>query len=159
MVGFNFAPRGWAECNGQLLPISQNTALFALLGTTYGGDGRVTFALPDLRGRVPLHQGNGPGLSPRTLGESTGTESVALTVNQLPSHTHTLKGSATRQDTNRVAGAALSNSGYYSTQTPAADMHPAAVATTGAGQPHDNVQPVLCVNFVIAVEGIFPSRS
>ncbi|WHM40899.1 tail fiber protein [Streptomyces sp. BPTC-684] len=159
MVGFNFAPRGWAQCNGQLLPISQNTALFALLGTTYGGDGRTTFALPDLRGRVPLHQGAGPGLSPRTLGESTGAETVVLTAGQLPSHTHTLKGAATRQDTNRVTGAALSNSGYYSTQTPTADMHPEAVAATGGSQPHDNVQPVLCVNFVIALEGIFPSRS
>ncbi len=158
MVGFNFAPVGWAMCDGQLLPISQNTALFSLLGTTYGGNGTTTFALPDLRGRVPMHQGQGPGLSPRFLGESGGTETVTLDTSQVPSHTHALNGVAARQDSNRVAGAAPSNGGYYSTQTPGTAMHQAAIGTTGGGQPHPNVQPFLCVNFIIALQGIFPAR-
>jgi microcystin-dependent protein len=158
MVSFGFAPQGWAECNGQLLPISQNTSLFALIGTTYGGDGRTTFALPDLRGRVPMHQGQGPGLSPRALGEFSGVETVTLNTSQIPSHTHALTGVAARQDTNRVEGAALSNGGSYSTQNPATAMDPAAIAATGGGEPHTNVQPFLCVDFIIALQGVFPSQ-
>lgn len=132
LVGFNYAPINWALCDGQLLPISQNSALFSLLGTLYGGNGVTTFGLPDLRGRVPMHQGQGPDLSPRTVGESGGAETVTLTTNQIPSHTHTLTGSAARQDTNLVSGAAPTKGGYYTTQTPTVGMHPAAIAATGA---------------------------
>lgn len=159
MVGFNFAPRGWALCDGQLLPIAQNTALFSLLGTTYGGNGQSTFALPDLRGRVPIHQGQGPGLSPRLIGEVAGTEAVTLTTAQIPAHRHSLTGSSVRQDTNHAAGATLAKGGIYTTETPAVPMHPEAIAAAGGGQAHPNLQPLLCVNFIIAVEGIFPSRS
>ncbi|MGW2554070.1 phage tail protein [Streptomyces sp. NPDC001635] len=159
MVGFGYAPQGWALCNGQLLPIAQNTALFSLLGTTYGGNGQTTFALPDLQGRVPLHPGSGAGLSPRVRGESGGTETVTLTTGQIPSHTHTLNGVAARQDTNRVAGAVLANGGYYSTQTPDTGMDQAPIGATGGGQPHPNMQPFLCVNFIIALQGIFPPQS
>lgn len=159
MVGFDFAPQGWALCNGQLLPIAQNTALFSLLGTTYGGNGQTTFALPDLRGRVPIHQGQGPGLSPRLIGEVAGTETVTLTTGQIPAHQHSLTGSSERQDTNQAVGATLAKGGIYTTQTPAVAMHPEAIAAAGGGQAHPNLQPFLCVNFVIAVEGIFPSRS
>ncbi|MEV6026343.1 tail fiber protein [Streptomyces sp. NPDC052036] len=158
-LGFTFAPNGWAMCNGQLLPISQNAALFSLLGTTYGGNGTTTFALPDLRGRVPMHSGQGTGLSARSLGESGGTENITLTTGRMPSHSHTLNGVAGRQDTNRVAGAAPSTGGYYSTQTPGTAMHPAAIDATGGGQSHPNVQPFLCVNFIIALEGIYPSQN
>ncbi|MQY09985.1 hypothetical protein SRB5_00890 [Streptomyces sp. RB5] len=158
MAGFNFAPVGWALCNGQLLSINQNTALFSLLGTTYGGNGTTDFALPDLRGRVPMHPGQGPGLSSHDLGEAGGTETVTLTTGELPPHTHALTGVNSRQDTNRVPGAAPANGGYYSTEAPTAAMHPGAVQPTGGGQPHPNVQPYLCVNFIIALSGIFPSR-
>lgn len=159
LVGFNHAPTGWALCNGQSLPISQNSALFALLGTSYGGDGVTTFALPDLRGRVPMHQGQGTDLSPRTIGGSGGAEAVALTTAQIPSHTHTLTGSAARQDTDLVAGAAPTKGGYYTTQAPTVGMHPAAIAATGGGQPHTNLQPFLCVNFIISLQGLYPSQA
>ncbi|MFF0290717.1 phage tail protein [Streptomyces sp. NPDC005262] len=159
LVGFNYAPDGWALCNGQLLPISQNTSLFTLLGTLYGGDGLTTFALPDLRGRLPMHQGQGLGLSPRTIGESGGAETVALTTDQIPSHTHTLTGSAARQDTDLVSGATPTKGGYYTTQTPTVGMHPAAIAATGGGRPHTNLQPFLCVNFIIALVGLYPSQA
>lgn len=159
LVGFNFAPQGWAHCNGQLLPIAQNAALFSLLGTTYGGDGRVTFDLPDLRGRVPIHQGQGTGLSPRMIGEVEGTETVTLTTTQIPAHRHTLTGSSAPQHSNKVAGAALAKGGIYNHETPEVAMHPQALAETGGGQPHPNLQPSLCINFIIALEGIYPSRS
>jgi microcystin-dependent protein len=167
MVGFNFAPRGWALCNGQLLSIAQNTALFSLLGTTYGGNGQTTFALPDLRGRVPLHQGQGPGLTPRTIGESSGTETVTLLSSQMPAHNHTLAafnspGSLDTPTGNVIANIVDPNTGGPATlfsATADTTMNPASIGISGGNQPHENMQPYLCVNFVIALEGIFPSRN
>jgi len=164
MVPFNFAPKGWALCNGQLLAISQNTALFSLLGTTYGGNGTTTFALPDFRSRVPIHAGQGPGLSNYTLGEQTGTESVTLTVPQLPAHNHTVNGVASGGNQASPAGGfpAVESTGTsldYANSGPGASMNPAMISNTGSNQPHSNIQPVLCVNFVIALVGIFPSRN
>jgi microcystin-dependent protein len=157
IVGFNFAPRGWARCDGQLLAIAQNTALFALLGTTYGGDGRTTFGLPDLRGRVPVHVGNGLGLSPRNWGEKGGSESNTLTANNLPPHRHDIPVTDGRRTTNRPEGAVPARGGSYSTDAPTG----LAVGTgpTGTGQAVNNVQPYLAVYFVIALQGLFPSRS
>lgn len=162
----NFAPTGWALCNGQLLPINQNQALFSILGTTYGGDGKTTFGLPDLRGRVPMHAGNGPGLSPRNLGESSGTETVALTVQQIPLHTHPLMGSgqpgATDNPEGALPAAVVDSSGTgisaYSSQ-PNTAMSPQAIGPSGGGQPHTNLQPYQCINFIIALDGVYPSRS
>lgn len=161
MFAGNFAPRGWAFCDGQLLAVSQNDALFSLLGTIYGGDGRTTFGLPDLRGRIPIHAGTGPGLSPRRLGAKFGTEEETITVNQLPSHRHDWRAA--------TAGAnALSPQNHNLGQTQAdiyrADLdNPSNLATqamTGVGgsQSHNNLMPFLCVNFIIALFGIYPSR-
>lgn len=166
MVGFNFPPQGWATCDGQLLSISQNTALFSLLGTQYGGDGQTTFALPDLRGRVPVHQGQGPGLSGYLIGEQGGTENVTLTQSQMPAHTHTIVVN------DNTTGIAASGSGNYlnsktesgesvtSGSPPSAPvtLNSAAVNNSGGSQPHTNRQPYLCINFIIALTGIFPSR-
>jgi microcystin-dependent protein len=158
MVGFTFAPRGWAMCNGQILAINQNTALFSLLGTTYGGNGQTTFALPDLRGRVPVHLGQGPGLSNYTQGEVVGTESVTLITNQIPAHAHSVLTSKDEETTNRPDGAYPTVGGIYAnTQNGAAPMAPSSSA--GGSQPHANLQPLLVINFVIATEGIFPSRN
>ena len=162
IVGFNFAPQGWALCNGQVLSIQQNTALFSLLGTQYGGDGVQTFALPNLQSRVPVHQGQGPGLSPYVIGELTGSESVTLTQGQIPAHQHSVApvSSDQAQDTNRPGGAFPTTGGIYaSTQGGGAPMAPAVSSPTGGSQPHSNIQPLLVVNFVIALEGIFPSHS
>ena len=162
IVGFGFAPQGWALCNGQVLSIQQNTALFSLLGTQYGGDGVQTFALPNLQSRVPVHQGQGPGLSQYTIGEATGSESITLTQGQIPAHQHSVApvSSDQQQDTNRPGGAFPTTGGIYSsTQGGGAPMAPAVSSSTGSSQPHSNVQPLLVVNFVIALEGIFPSRS
>ena len=160
----NFAPRGWAFCEGQLLPISQNTALFSILGTTYGGDGRTTFALPDLRGRAPIHPGTGPGLSAYNLGETGGAETVALTAQQLPPHNHSLNANTQNGNTSDPPGAALADtkgtdrdymkSGEVNTQ-----MSANSIGVTGGGQPHENRQPYLAINFIIALEGIYPSRN
>lgn len=163
LVAFNFAPRGWALCNGQILPIAQNTALFSLLGTTYGGNGQTTFALPDLRGRVPIHMGQGPGLSSRNLGEKIGTETVTLAVNQMPTHTHAAKcqtGLANKQSPVGTVNAVepTGQTAMYSNLAPNADMNPEANANTGGSQPHDNMQPYLVVDFIIALDGIYPSR-
>ena len=169
MFGGNFAPRGYAFCDGQLLPISQNTALFSLLGTTYGGDGRTTFALPDLRGRVAIHPGTGPGLSNYQLGERGGQEQVTLAANQMPSHTHAitaaLKGTAVAGDNDSPAGNTLAlkaRSSNYSTTAPAVDMQAGSVtvtaANTGGSQPHENRMPYLGIYHIIALQGIFPSR-
>lgn len=148
MVGYTFAPKGWAMCNGQMLEIAQNAALFSLLGTTYGGDGRTTFALPDLRGRFPLHA------SPQhILGGTGGAESVTLMTQQLPFHAHTLP-AAVDQTTDRPVGAAPANGGNYG--PPAGGM--AQSGGTGGGQPHDNMPPFLALNFIIALAGIFPAR-
>jgi microcystin-dependent protein len=148
MVGFNFAPRGWALCDGQLLPIAQNTALFSLLGTKYGGDGQTTFGLPDLRGRVPLHAGQGAGLSLRQLGEVGGQESVTLAGREVPMHTHPTGAISIREASPTVER-------YVAESELRAK--PEAVQSV-AGQSHANVQPFLCVNLIIAVTGIYPSR-
>ena len=158
----NFAPRGWAFCNGQLLPIAQNTALFSLIGTTYGGDGRTTTALPDLQGRAPMHPGNGPGLTPRRLGERSGTPSVTLSAAQMPQHTHTLRGNSAAADIGTPSGAQLADTAPFSNYGPLRDaenLAPEAVANTGGGQAHNNLQPFLGLNFIIALVGLFPSRS
>jgi microcystin-dependent protein len=173
LVSFNFAPKGWAMCNGQLLPINQNQALFSLLGTTYGGDGRVNFALPDLRGRVPMSFGQGPGLSNRLQGtqgqdiSERGTENVTLTTAQLAPHTHSIPAS-TALGTTSTAGTTtpavrnyLADNGGGSAQySSVANVTLAdALAPAGGGQGHPNIQPVLGMNFVIALQGIFPSRN
>ncbi len=152
----NFAPRGYALCAGQLLPIAQNTALFSILGTTYGGNGQTTFALPDLRGRVPIGPGQGPGLSNHDLGEVSGEESHTLTVGELPQHSHLPQVANGGQTTNRAAGGVPANGGVYST-SPNASGAPTGPA--GNNQPHNNLQPYLGLNYCIALEGIFPSRN
>jgi microcystin-dependent protein len=162
MVGFNFAPRGWALCNGQLLAISQNEALFALLGTTYGGDGVTTFELPDLRGRVPVGIGQGSGLSPYTIGEVTGTEAVTLSVNQLPSHQHVYSPPASQSEltSDRPDNHYPALGGYYAaTPNGSAPMGAPTLAPAGGSQPHNNVQPLLAITFIIATEGVFPTQS
>jgi microcystin-dependent protein len=148
MVGFDFAPRGWALCDGQLLPIAQNTSLFSLLGTKYGGDGQTTFALPDLRGRVPLHAGQGTGLSLRQLGESGGRETVTLAGREVPTHTHPTAAGSDKDATSMIEKYTVDSE---------LRVRPAVIQPV-AGQSHTNVQPFLCVNFVIAVTGIYPSR-
>lgn len=158
IFGGNFAPVGWALCQGQLLPISQNDALFALIGTTYGGDGQQTFALPDLRSRVPLHQGAG-----YVLGQMAGEESVTLTTNQIPSHSHAPQASsATGSSTSpggNVYAAAPAGVNWYSSAAPSAAMAPNMVGPSGGSQPHDNMIPFLAMNFIIALQGIFPSQN
>ena len=162
----NFAPRGWAFCQGQILPIAQNTALFSLLGTTYGGNGQTTFALPDLRGRVPIQPGQGPGLSPYSLGELGGVENVTLLQTQMPAHNHTTQ--VTSNASSAAATDTLPNGNFLAsdnqyTNTSNAVMNATAVTVTvgiaGGSQPHENRQPYLAINFIIAMEGIFPSRN
>ena len=163
MFGGNFAPAGWAFCDGSLLPISENDALFALLGTTYGGDGQTNFKLPDLRGRIPIHQGAGPGLSRRDLGEALGVEGVTLVPEQLPAHHHPLFASASAASstdpTGQVTATVTGGANIYGAGAPTVAMNPQATTTTGGGAPHDNLMPTLCVNFIIALFGIFPSHS
>ncbi|HEY6942979.1 phage tail protein [Dokdonella sp.] len=161
MFGCNFAPRGWMFCNGQLLPIQQYTAVFALLGTYYGGNGTTNFALPDLRGRAPMAYGDGPGLTPRVIGETSGVENVSLLSTEMPVHTHAMGAQATRADRANATGASFAQSAtpIYSTGAPSAALSPVSVSLAGGGQPHNNMQPFLAVNFCIAVNGIFPSRS
>lgn len=165
MFGGNFAPRYWALCNGQLLAIAQNTALFSLLGTMYGGDGMTTFGLPDLRGRVPLHFGQGAGLSSYWLGDKGGSESTTLTVNQLPAHNHSLNASSSlgySDDPNAsVIGSGSGSASYIHTTPPAPNitMAPASIGNTGGGQPVPTLPPYLAINFIICLQGIFPSRS
>jgi microcystin-dependent protein len=164
MVGFNFAPRGWALCDGQLLAIAQNTALFSLLGTIYGGDGRTTFGLPDLRSRVPMHAGTGPGLTPRQLGAKFGLETVTLNVSQLPAHTHAAQASSGSGNANSPIGRIWSKdagvqSATYTGNAPDGSMAANAIGNAGGGQAHDNMPPVQVVNFVIALVGLFPSRN
>jgi microcystin-dependent protein len=160
MFGGDFAPQNWALCNGQLLSIAQNTALFSILGTTYGGDGKSTFALPDLRGRVPMHPGHGPGLSMRTLGESRGEEATTLGVNNLPPHNHSLQAVNNDAKSSTVDGNLLGNAQtqVYSSEAPSGSLGAAAIGNTGGGQPISVVQPFQCVNYIIALQGIFPSR-
>lgn len=177
----NFAPRGWAFCQGQILSISQNTALFSLLGTTYGGNGQTTFALPDLRGRVAIQPGQGPGLSPYSLGEMAGSQNVTLTITNMPAHTHAItpgtlagtvravsgKANAQGPASNAPALEATGVTATYSSAAPDVSMRAGGVvitgegvaASAGAGQPFSIVQPYLAINYIIALEGIFPSRN
>lgn len=159
MFAGNFAPRGWAFCDGTLLSIAQNTALFSLLGTTYGGDGITTFALPDLRGRVALHPGQGPGLSDYALGAKGGSESTTLTTNNLPAHTHPLLATSTGQTDDSPAGNVLAQADIYGPGPGNVTLATSAVGATGEGQPVANLQPYTCITAIIAVEGVYPSRS
>ncbi len=159
----NFAPRGWAFCNGQLLPIAQNTALFSLIGTTYGGDGRTTTALPDLKGRAPMHAGRGPGLTARRIGQRGGVETVTLTEAQMPNHTHTLRGSAEDGEENSPANQATATTEALERIYGAANNLTAMAAQAvpnnqGGSQAHNNEQPFLTLNFIIALVGLYPSR-
>lgn len=162
MFAGNFAPRGWAFCNGQLLAVSQNDSLFSLFGTIYGGDGRTTFGLPDLRGRVAIHAGQGSGLSPRKLGAKSGVEKVTLTTNQLPSHTHTVKGTNTAANSTDPAGRVPASSttiDLYVNVAPTVDFNASAVPFVGGSGTHSNLMPYLCINFIVALVGIYPSRN
>ncbi|HYE26929.1 MAG TPA: tail fiber protein [Allosphingosinicella sp.] len=164
IVGFNFAPTGWAQCNGQLLPLSQNTALFALLGTTYGGDGKSTFALPNLQGLTAMHPGQGQGLSLRDLGEQGGSEFVTLLESEMPSHTHQIMGTGSNSTTGlpsadaalarAVGGNAYQNSPF----NPTTSMALQTLTPAGASLPHNNMMPYLVLNYVIAMQGVFPPR-
>ncbi|MBZ0223840.1 MAG: phage tail protein [Dokdonella sp.] len=158
--GWNFAPQGWAFCNGQLLSIAQNTALFSLLGTQFGGNGQTNFALPNLQGRTPIGQGQGPGLSPRTMGDTVGSASVTLTSSQMPAHGHAMTAQTSMGDRANANGAwlAASEDPLYSTAAPTATTSALALAAAGGTQPHENRQPYLAVTFVIALQGIYPSR-
>ena len=160
----NFAPRNWAFCNGQLLPIAQNTALFSLVGTTYGGDGRTTFGLPNLQGRAPMHPGRGPGLTQRRLGQFGGTETSTLSVQQMPGHNHRLRCANTAADTGDPDGSLLAPSAplkdqQFSPGGSIASMHQGNLTNTGGGQPHNNLPPYLAMYFIIALVGLYPSRS
>lgn len=156
----NFAPAGWAFCEGQLMPIAENDALFVLLGTTYGGDGQETFGLPDLRGRLPMHAGTGPGLQSYILGESGGVEQVTLTVQQIPVHSHAAGCLSTDGNSGAPTGglpAANTTANAFGPMPPSAPMNAASIGPTGGSQPHTNFQPYLCVNFIISLFGVFPS--
>jgi microcystin-dependent protein len=162
VMGFDFAPTGWAKCDGQLMPILQNTALFSLLGTFYGGDGEATYALPNLTDSVPMHQGQGPGLSERFLGEVGGAQSSTLLDSELPSHNHSLMVSTQaalgRQPPGRRP-AVGDGAGLYDENTqPSTTMHVSTLAFSGGGQPHENMMPSLGLNFCIALQGVFPPR-
>jgi len=155
LMSFNFPPKGWAFCNGQFLPINQNQALFSLLGTTYGGNGQTTFALPDLRGKTPIHMG-----SAHTLGETAGQEAVTVNISQLPAHTHQAASVSASASTNSPNGAYLAASAaVYHGPTTLISLHPATITTVGGSQPHTNMQPFLALNFCIALQGIFPSQN
>ena len=172
MGGWNFAPHGFAFCNGQLLPINQNTALFSLLGTNFGGDGQTTFGLPDLRGRVPIHWGQGAGLSNYNIGQVGGTENVTLTTDQIPAHSHVVIANAGGPNAGSPVGASFASSPLtgsgpnasqlktYTTVAPnGAVLNANTIGSTGGGQPHSNIQPYQSITFVIALQGIFPARN
>ena len=156
IVGFNFPPRNWAFCDGQILPINQNQSLFSLLGTTYGGDGRTSFGLPELRGRTPIHRGGG-----HNLGERSGEEGVALSTDQIPSHDHPMLASGNPASTAEATGAALAGSAEnaYAGSSANASLSADSVGNAGGGQPHNNMQPYLTLHFIIALSGLFPSRN
>ena len=162
---FNFAPKGWAFCDGQLLPLSQNTALFSLLGTTYGGDGKSNFALPDLQGSAPMHPGQGPGLSLHDLGEVGGSETVTLLESEIPAHGHTLRANTdfadvqTPSSARSIARSQNANAYKAPSGQPQVAMSPSALAPAGGGQPHNNMQPYLTLNFNIALQGVYPPRT
>jgi len=158
---FNFAPRGWAWCDGQLLPLSQNTALFSLLGTTYGGNGTSNFALPDLQGRAPMHPGQGPGLALHSLGEESGTETVTLLQSQIPAHSHTVSASGGDGTDQTPANSKLATGigiGQYAAPGALTQLSPNSVSVAGGDQPHNNMQPYLTFYFNIALQGVFPQR-
>ena len=160
---FNFAPKGWAWCDGQLLPLSQNTALFSLLGTTYGGNGKSNFALPDLQGRAPMHPGQGPGLSLHDLGETGGSDTVSLLESEIPAHAHTLRTASDPADVQSPSPArSLTRSapGFaYTTAAPNTTLADPALAPAGGDQPHNNMMPYLTLSFCIALQGVYPPRS
>jgi microcystin-dependent protein len=161
MFAGNYAPAHWAFCNGQLMPIMQQTTLFALLGTIYGGDGRTTFALPDMRGRIPIHAGRGPGLTQRHIGERGGYEVALVTFDELAPHSHTLMASANEATVKAPAGKVLGKTGhkYYSSGPAGNGMNEHTIGNTGSDQSHNNMMPSLCINFIIALEGVFPPRA
>ena len=164
IFGFQFAPTGWAQCNGQLLPLSQNTALFSLLGTTYGGNGKSNFALPDMQANAPMHPGQGPGLSLHDLGETGGSEFVTLLESEMPAHAHTLRGNNTMGDTPIPAGNTLARFGTTNVYQQTVNvnlvaMAPEALPPAGGDQPHNNMMPYLVLNFCIALQGVFPPRT
>lgn len=162
MFGFNFAPQGWALCNGQTLPINQNQALFSLLGTTYGGDGTTTFALPDLQSRVAVHQGQSPGLSAYGIGQAGGAESVTLLPAQMPAHTHSVHASGGPAEAQRPGGRALARAStdiYVAKPDGSTVMNAGMLGDAGGSDPHPNIQPYLVLNFCIALQGIFPAQS
>jgi microcystin-dependent protein len=154
-----FAPRGWAFCNGQLLPVSQNTALFSLIGSTYGGDGRTVTALPNLQGRAPMHPGRGPGLTSRRLGERGGGETATLSEAQMPSHSHQMRAVAGAANADPGPNRGLGDAPMYQAIEGTENMAPDMLATTGGSQAHQNMQPFLAINFIIALVGLYPSRS
>ena len=161
---FNFAPKGWAWCDGQLLPLSQNTALFSLLGTTYGGDGKSNFALPDLQGRAPMHPSQGPGLSLHDLGETGGSDTVTLLESEIPSHAHTLRGDVNVAESpdpsgNTLARGSSINVYHSNTNQNLVAMAEGSLAPAGGDQPHNNLQPYLTFHFCIALQGVFPPRT
>lgn len=162
LVAFSFAPAGWMSCQGQILPISEFDVLFNLIGTTYGGDGQSTFNLPDLQGRTPVHQGQGSGLSPYTIGEQAGVESVTLTTSQIPSHNHPLRASTNAGSVNNASGAGSggvlgSGQPIYSQDAPSVALSARMMPSAGGSQPHDNLQPFLVLNWIISMFGVFPS--
>jgi microcystin-dependent protein len=162
MVGFNFAPTGWAQCNGQLMPISQNTALFSLLGTFYGGDGKSTFALPNLEGSAPMHQGQGAGLSDRFLGEQGGSEFVTLIVSEMPAHGHGAVGIShlgTSQTPSNQSWGGNQTARQFNANDPDGNMNVQTLGISGGSLPHNNMPPYLVVNFIIAMQGVFPPRN
>lgn len=165
ILPFNFAPRGWAFCDGQLLPLSQNTALFSLLGTTYGGNGQTNFALPDLQGRAPMHPGQGPGLSLHDLGEESGSETVTLLNTELPAHTHTMRANSGDGVSPTPASNVSSGPGadrdlfLYKNGPPNATMRADAAGIAGSSLPHNNMMPYLTMNFCIALQGVYPPRT
>ena len=161
MFAGNFAPRSWALCDGQLLAVSQNDTLFSLFGTIYGGDGRTTFGLPDLRGRVPIHMGAGPGLTPRSIGSRSGSETATVSSNQLPAHTHSWAASADPAEDGSPAGnttATPSGSNLYGSGTPI-PMSTQGTTAVGGGQSHTNLMPTQCVHFIVSLFGVYPSRN
>ncbi|WP_299866461.1 tail fiber protein [uncultured Hoeflea sp.] len=163
LLGFNFAPRGWAFCDGQILPINQNQSLYSLLGTTYGGDGRTSFALPDLRGRTPIHTGRSNGGAAHTLGQKSGEETHTLQANEMPQHDHVLQASASDANAVNVTGAVLARTAsadsYRTDLTALTSLGAGTVLNVGGGQAHENMQPYIAVNFCIALQGLFPSRN